>query len=835
MEDAWQYAATALVATGDYASVKVELAYDHNINDVYFDGIQLYKEQFGQSYTYDENGNITAVVDIQGQQTKYDYNADGTDLIRQTLPNGAVLEYTYDDHHNPITATSGTGVAYFFTYDKYGNNTKVTVDYDTTFDPEEEIPQGEENQEPAPPVPSGNGMTASAEYTDDGNRLLKTIDALGNVTQYSYNANTNVLEWVQYPNDTDATRTEYTYDSLYRQASATATTSSGSALSAQYSYTDDLLTAIETASTTYSFGYGDFALRSSISIGSRTLISDSYTNDANRYLQQQTYGNGDHVSYSYDDHGRLLAQTWEDGDTVSYTYDNSGALATVYDSATGRTTTYYYDFTDRLMKYAVTGTNYSHSVEYRYDDTNNLLSLVESINGTEKATSYTYDKDNRVTSAENVINKDEEDELKVKETYTYDSYGRVTQKVTKKGETVILTEVYTYKTYNGQPTTQVASHTTQNAAGTVVSSYTYSYDANGNITEICDVTTATHYSTTYQYDSANQLIRENNQRRGTTWTWEYDDAGNILSRTEYAYTTGELDEATKTYSYGYGDSSWGDLLTTYDGSAITYDTVGNPLDDGTWEYTWEHGRQLSSMTDGTTTWSYTYDADGMRTGKTDGTTSYSYVYNGGQLSQMTVTTQVETDGQTTTQTHTVDLTYDASGNPQTMTYDGTTYYYTVNIQGDVTGIVDESGNVLVRYTYQAYGTTTFYGVPTGSDGSTLRQINPITYRGYVYDKETKLYYLQSRYYNRTTGRFINADGLVATGQGLLGNNMFAYCRNNPVIRVDISGAEDMEMDLDGNNFTEDEHMTARLKGSSAGGSGGGPKDRGRFSVLTPEL
>jgi len=455
------------------------------------------------------------------------------------------------------------------------------VDYDTTFDPDEEIPQGEENQEPEPPVPSGNGMTASAVYTEDGNRLRKTIDALGNETQYSYNANTNVLEWVQYPNDTDATRTEYTYDSLYRQASATATTSSGSALSAQYSYTDDLLTAIETAGTTYSFGYGDFALRSNIKIGSRTLVSYSYTNDANRYLQQQTYGNGDHVSYSYDDHGRLLTQTWEDGDTVSYTYDNSGALATVFDSATGRTTTYYYDFTDRLMKYAVTGSNYSHSVEYRYDDTNNLLRLVESINGTKKATSYTYDKDNRVTSAENVINKDEEDELKVKETYTYDSYGRVTQKVTKKDGTVILTEVYTYKTYNGQPTTQVASHTTQNAAGTVVSSYTYSYDANGNITEICDVTSATHYTTTYQYDSANQLIRENNQRRGTTWTWEYDNAGNILSRTEYAYTTGNLGTPTDTINYDYDDSAWGDLLTTYDGSAMTYDVNGNPLDDGT--------------------------------------------------------------------------------------------------------------------------------------------------------------------------------------------------------------------------------------------------------------
>jgi len=105
----------------------------------------------------------------------------------------------------------------------------------------------------------------------------------------------------------------------------------------------------------------------------------------------------------------------------------------------------------------------------------------------------------------------------------------------------------------------------------------------------------------------------------------------------------------------------------------------------------------------------------------------------------------------------------------------------------VTGIVDESGNVLVRYNYQAYGTTYYYGVPTNSVGTTLRQINPLTYRGYVYDKETKLYYLQSRYYNRTTGRFLNADTYTSTGQGLTGNNMFAYCGNNPTSRADQSG------------------------------------------------
>ena len=73
-----------------------------------------------------------------------------------------------------------------------------------------------------------------------------------------------------------------------------------------------------------------------------------------------------------------------------------------------------------------------------------------------------------------------------------------------------------------------------------------------------------------------------------------------------------------TVVYTYGDDSWGDLLTGYNGATISYDEIGNPLSDGTWTYTWERGRQLASMSDGTTTWTYTYDADGMRTSRTNG-------------------------------------------------------------------------------------------------------------------------------------------------------------------------------------------------------------------------
>ena len=71
--------------------------------------------------------------------------------------------------------------------------------------------------------------------------------------------------------------------------------------------------------------------------------------------------------------------------------------------------------------------------------------------------------------------------------------------------------------------------------------------------------------------------------------------------------------------------------------------------------------------------------------------------------------------------------------------------------------------------------------------STLGAHNPLRYRGYVYETETTLYYLQSRYYDPDLGRFLNADAFASTGQGILGNNMFAYCGNNPVSRKDTNG------------------------------------------------
>lgn len=115
-----------------------------------------------------------------------------------------------------------------------------------------------------------------------------------------------------------------------------------------------------------------------------------------------------------------------------------------------------------------------------------------------------------------------------------------------------------------------------------------------------------------------------------------------------------------------------------------------------------------------------------------------------------------------------------------------TYVFEKNILGDIVAVYDINGVKHVSYRYDAWGnfTTTYHN---GTTSSSIAARNPFRYRGYYYDKDLGLYYLQTRYYDSNTGRFINADGYVSTGQGILGNNMFAYCNNNPVMFTDPTG------------------------------------------------
>ena len=137
----------------------------------------------------------------------------------------------------------------------------------------------------------------------------------------------------------------------------------------------------------------------------------------------------------------------------------------------------------------------------------------------------------------------------------------------------------------------------------------------------------------------------------------------------------------------------------------------------------------------------------------------------------------------------IDFIYDEDGRPYAMVYESSTkpkcvYYYILNAQGDVVALMNEAGNVVADYTYDEWGKLISV---TGSN-TTMGNINPLRYRGYIYDRDTGLYYLQSRYYDPEIGRFINADTYTTTdADGLLSTNMFAYCENNPVMGSDPTG------------------------------------------------
>ena len=160
------------------------------------------------------------------------------------------------------------------------------------------------------------------------------------------------------------------------------------------------------------------------------------------------------------------------------------------------------------------------------------------------------------------------------------------------------------------------------------------------------------------------------------------------------------------------------------------------------------------------------------------TVTHEYLTQSGKVVRETITTSMDTT--------TLDFFYDESGRPFAFNYtpEGSTpntYYYILNLQGDVVQIIDANGVMQAEYVYSPWGEI------ISAEGD-LAEINPLRYRGYYYDSETGFYYLQSRYYDPENHRFINADVYTSTDSSdAIACNMFAYCRNNPVIAADENG------------------------------------------------
>ena len=441
------------------------------------------------------------------------------------------------------------------------------------------------------------------------------------------------------------------------------------------------------------------------------------------------------MQYSYDNYERL-AQENRDGDITSYTYNLAGQLTEITDT-TGKYT-YYYDSIGRVtrMVYPDGG-----NLKPVYDKDNRLTAVHTNLGGTQRTTGYTYLLDGRLSQTTLPTGKTV--------TYSYDPLARLSGS----GIDGVLSSSYTYESPGEGKTTPLVSSVTTNGKETE-----YTYDAFGNILTITEDGVLQH---SYTYDARNQLVGETS---GTdSYVYSYDAGGNLVS----VQKNGEVIK-----SYTYGDASWKDLLTAFNGQSITYDAIGNPLSYRGMTLSWEGGRRLASVSKEGLSASYVYNAGGIRTQKTvNGVTANYYLDGNSILRQVTGNDVLE-------------FFYDANG-VLGFYYNNTPYYYLKNLQGDIVGILDANGTQVVSYTYDAWGAPLSV---TGTAADTIGQINPFRYRSYYYDNETGLYYLNSRYYDPETYRFLNVDSVIpATGNPINGYNLFAYCLNNPLVYEDAAG------------------------------------------------
>mgnify|MGYP002534480717 CR=1 FL=1 len=330
----------------------------------------------------------------------------------------------------------------------------------------------------------------------------------------------------------------------------------------------------------------------------------------------------------------------------------------------------------------------------------------------------------------------------------------------------------------------------------------------------------------YVYDRMNQLVRADDNVSHKTYVYTYDVGGNRTATKIYDFTLetleGEPTVITQTYGFDLDSNVmlWNDRLKTYNGKQIIYDLEGNPVSYGGKTLNW-YGKQLKQVTaaDGSYT-QYDYDANGLRTQKrqykADGTTDYTvdYVWSDGKIAVQSLTypLTMTIQGNTVTRDIKIDSKFiycDDDATPSAIMLENDEYLLVRNLQGDVVAVVNAAnGETVVEFSYDPWGNVTRKYSETYTDGATEEELKlldlvmsalcPVTYRGYNYDFTTGLYYLQSRYYNPEWGRFLNTDDtaiMLTKTDDAFSANMYLYCNNNPVNKVDYDGRDAEKIDI----------------------------------------
>ena len=546
----------------------------------------------------------------------------------------------------------------------------------------------------------------------------------------------------------------YTYDVNNDRVQSVTTQNGEQTVTNEYGYTLGALSSITHNGTTFSFEQNDEAGTSTVKVGNRLLSKKQFGPEEGKLLSL-TYGNGAVMENVYDDVGRTIAKKYDGSEIVQWEYDYMG-ISKEIDKVNDISHSFNYDSLGRIVRHDSTQGLKSHVV---YDKMNRVAKYSYSIPGESVSTEFHYNsKNNTFTGQSN---------HRLTTEMTVDSLNRPDMKKLTV-ENCTIQQEYSY--IQNQTTLQtyplVACLKTQVNDGRIQYLH-HEYDSKGNLTHVYEDNADTIRE--YHYDDTNQLIFERNETQSASYT--YDAGGNITSKTENNVTTEWL----------YEDEQWKDLLTSFDGQTITYDEIGNPLTyrDGM-SFAWEKGRQLKQVTKADETVSYQYNSSGLRTQK---------------ISSQYGTTVFILEGDcilsSTNGAETIYFYYDENNRAIAMRVNDTMYAFEHNAHGDVVGIFDTEGNLMVKYSYNAWGVPIEIvdgnGTDVSKDRTHVANKNPYRYRGYYYDVETGLYYLKTRYYDPITCRFINQDSLLGANKDIYSYNLFAYCSNNPTNLEDQDG------------------------------------------------
>jgi RHS repeat-associated protein len=761
------------------------------------------------SATYDDLGEqltstnalgiVTATVyDIRGnvQQTTENYQSGGPTDAQTNVK----TQYGYDALGRQITTTNPRGVVTKTDYDLDGRETQTTANY---------VSGGTSD--------SQTNVITTTKYDGAGN-ATQAIDAKQNKTTTIYDADNRATEIkVQDSGNTVVQHTLTTYDVVGNKVSSQVIDNAHNPTTTYtYDAANRLLTQTDPAADP---GASDQSGQSNVT---------TYTYDANgnatetQVTNDGVTGSVTDTKATFDHLGRQLTKT-QDADTTvpkttSYVYNAAGQQTSTTDEASNITTSGY-DALGRVTSVINPDTTVTTTT---YDAAGEKLTQSNSA-GT---TIDTYDPLSRVSTEQR---KNGSGVSQGSVAFTYDANGNVLQKVTTLADGSQVTSISTYDALDRQATLNDGSRSyTYDLAGnvthmqvvvsgsgyavqtdstfdggnriaslydrvgpsaTILHSYGYTYDGNGNrsgITE--DGATTTNYS----YDDLNQLTQVT-VGSTTTATYAYDANHNRTGLVTAAGTTGytydssdhltqKTDPNGKVTNYGY-DISGNLTSASYDPSGVNQVT----------QYHYDANGRLTEIDQPNgTTIQFGYDADYNRTSKTitSGGVSHSVndVYVLGHLAY-------ETDGNGTVL---ATFTYDSIGVPVSVQVgsdpnSSPRYYYVYNGHGDVVALVDAYGNSVASYAYDAFGQLTSASENFGS-GTTWT--NPYRYDGrdgVRYDGETGLYWMSVRAYDPALGRFLSRDPL-GRAPLFFGDQPYVYAGNNPLIYVDPSGAKRLPED-----------------------------------------